>query len=339
MIKNAEIKIVRNPTRLRRSGFERAEKSKKKRSKMINGINNNQNHFGINFLRGIETDAGGSQAASRGIQPNQPQQLPNDGEGSAVNDQLNPANADESKIKAGNQDSNPQQNKLQENKLKDEADTGPKDDTDLSEEDQKEVQQLKESDRKVRAHEMAHLAAAAGIAVSGANFSYTRGPDGVNYATGGEVKISISKESDPQATIEKSQQVARAAMAPADPSPQDRSVAAKARSMEAQARTELAKEQQEKVKEAQSTAQGDPNSPGAVEETDRPGQTQQTESSPTAGAAQIDRPNPGIQTYNQNQAFAPTPASQSNQNMINTSATIAGGGLNNFRGFHLDIAA
>jgi hypothetical protein len=46
------------------------------------------------------------------------------------------------------------------------------DDGELSEEEKQEVQELKATDRKVRQHEMAHLSAAAGIAVSGANFEY-----------------------------------------------------------------------------------------------------------------------------------------------------------------------
>src|SRR5690606_36735775 len=45
---------------------------------------------------------------------------------------------------------------------------------------------------------------------------------------------------DPRATMEKAQQIRRAAMAPAEPSPQDRRVAAEAARLEAEARAELA---------------------------------------------------------------------------------------------------
>jgi hypothetical protein len=58
------------------------------------------------------------------------------------------------------------------------------------------------------------------------------------YAVGGEVKIDISPESTPEATIRKMQQVRKAALAPAQPSSTDRAVAAQATQIEAQARIE-----------------------------------------------------------------------------------------------------
>lgn len=116
---------------------------------------------------------------------------------------------------------------------------------DLSEEETKEVEKLKARDREVRAHEMAHLAAAGGLANSGASFTYERGPDGVSYAIGGEVKIDTSKGSSPEDTMRRAQIIRAAALAPAEPSGQDRAVAAKAAQMEADARSELAKQDQE----------------------------------------------------------------------------------------------
>ena len=78
----------------------------------------------------------------------------------------------------------------------------------------------------------------------GARFSYTTGPDGRAYATGGEVSIDRSAvPGDPAATIQKLRQVQRAALAPADPSPQDRSVAAGASMSITQAQMELAQRQ------------------------------------------------------------------------------------------------
>ena len=68
------------------------------------------------------------------------------------------------------------------------------------------------------------------------SFSYTRGPDGKNYITGGEVPISVSSGKTPQETISRMQQVIQAALAPADPSPQDRAVAAQAAALQQQAR-------------------------------------------------------------------------------------------------------
>lgn len=112
----------------------------------------------------------------------------------------------------------------------------------LSVQDLRTIETLQSRDREVRAHEAAHLAAAAGLALSGASFSYTRGPDGRSYATGGEVSIDVSSvPDDPAATIAKARQIHRAALAPAQPSGQDRAVAAQAVQMEVEAQQELAR--------------------------------------------------------------------------------------------------
>ncbi|MFA7327278.1 MAG: putative metalloprotease CJM1_0395 family protein [Candidatus Kapaibacterium sp.] len=117
-------------------------------------------------------------------------------------------------------------------------------DNELSESDKKRVQELKKIDREVRTHEQAHLAASGGLARGGASFTYTKGPDGRKYATGGEVSIEISPvEGKPEETIRRMQQVRKAALAPANPSGQDRSVAAKATREEAKTRAELSKPQ------------------------------------------------------------------------------------------------
>jgi len=114
----------------------------------------------------------------------------------------------------------------------------------LSEEDLQQVQELQARDREVRSHEAAHLAAAGQYAKGGVNFEYKKGPDGKSYAVGGHVNIDTSPvPNDPQATIRKANQIRAAAMAPADPSGQDRSVASQAAAMAAQARAELVQEQ------------------------------------------------------------------------------------------------
>jgi hypothetical protein len=111
------------------------------------------------------------------------------------------------------------------------------------------LESLKARDKAVRAHEAAHLSAAGGIAKGGAQFTLQRGPDGNSYAVGGEVSIDASAvPNDPQATIAKARQVVAAALAPSDPSPQDRAVAANARQMEANAAAELAKKINEQSK-------------------------------------------------------------------------------------------
>ncbi|TVO53477.1 hypothetical protein FHP91_15750 [Denitromonas halophila] len=103
-----------------------------------------------------------------------------------------------------------------------------------------EVAALASTDRKVRSHEAAHLAAAGGLAQGGASFSTVRGPDGQMYAVGGEVGIDVSPGRTPDETIAKAQQIQRAALAPADPSSQDYRVAAIAAQLIQQAQRELA---------------------------------------------------------------------------------------------------
>ncbi len=113
-------------------------------------------------------------------------------------------------------------------------------------EEQTETTKLKKRDQEVRSHEQAHIAAAGGLARGGATFSFQRGPDGKQYAIGGEVNIDTAPVSgNPQATIRKAQQIRAAALAPANPSAQDRAVAASASALEAEAQREIQKEEQE----------------------------------------------------------------------------------------------
>jgi hypothetical protein len=121
------------------------------------------------------------------------------------------------------------------------ANSGPKQ---LSTEEQRTVQQLQQIDRTVRAHEQAHMSAGRGVVTSGAQFQYTYGPDGKQYAVGGEVGIDTSPERKPQANIDKGRLIQAAALAPKDPSPQDYRVAAVGGQLEAQGQTDLVREQQ-----------------------------------------------------------------------------------------------
>lgn len=109
----------------------------------------------------------------------------------------------------------------------------------LSSEQQRQVQELRQVDRAVRAHEQAHITAGRGVVTSGASFSYTYGPDGKQYAVGGEVSIDTSAERKPEANIDKGQRIQVAALAPADPSPQDHRVAAIGASLEEQGYLDL----------------------------------------------------------------------------------------------------
>ncbi|TKX32665.1 putative metalloprotease CJM1_0395 family protein [Campylobacter aviculae] len=135
--------------------------------------------------------------------------------------------------------------------------------------DAKQVQQVRElqnTDRNVKAHEAAHQAAGGGLA-GAASFTYTRGPDNKMYATAGEVPIKMQKGKTPEETIANARQIVAAAMAPADPSPQDYKVAANATKMEFEARAEAmkikaeeSKEKEEENKEKTEEANSDKNS-------------------------------------------------------------------------------
>lgn len=124
----------------------------------------------------------------------------------------------------------------------------------ISPEEKKEIEQLQKTDQKVRAHEQAHLAAGAGLVRGGATFEYTRGPDGKMYAVGGEVKIDISPvNGKPEETIRKMQNVISAALAPVDPSPQDRAVATIARNIQAKAQMEKSEQARKRTQSKDSS--------------------------------------------------------------------------------------
>lgn len=157
----------------------------------------------------------------------------------------------------------------------------PQADTESAEKRQKDAQaqELKQIEREVIAHEAAHMAAAGALG-GGVSYTYTAGPDGKRYITGGEVPIQIQPGSTPEETLRNMQQVQRAALAPADPSGQDRQVAARAAAMAAQARSEIASEgarrvaqrtdatQEEAPSKAETVARGTPVPPPEAAEPD-----------------------------------------------------------------------
>jgi len=139
----------------------------------------------------------------------------------------------------------------------------------LTPEDLQIIRELSVRDRQVRAHEQAHLAAAGGLAQGGASFSYQTGPDGQRYAVGGEVAISVASSSDPRENIANAQQLRRAALAPADPSAQDRSVAARAVAMQSEAQAALVTAQREETQAAvESRVQANKDQTGAEKTSD-----------------------------------------------------------------------
>ncbi|MCG7872334.1 MAG: putative metalloprotease CJM1_0395 family protein [Candidatus Thiodiazotropha lotti] len=136
--------------------------------------------------------------------------------------------------------------------------------SELTQEEQAQVRELQQRDRQVRAHEAAHRAAAAGM-VSGGSFTYQTGPDGRSYAVGGEVSISASYSGTPEERLRQSETLRRAALAPADPSPQDRMVAAQAAAMASQARAEIgAARRQELAQQNQSNGTAEERDQGRL---------------------------------------------------------------------------
>ncbi len=161
------------------------------------------------------------------------------------------------------------------------SDSSPDNGPSLSEQELEVVAELASRDREVRSHELAHLSVG-GQYASAPSFSYERGPDGRSYAVGGEVSIDAgSVQGNPEATINKLEQVRRAALAPAEPSPQDRAVAALASQGILQARAELAQQKQEEATRAENARE----------------QSSQSQEITTPVRASRERENQAIQTY------------------------------------------
>ena len=162
------------------------------------------------------------------ISPTQAQANKGESAGAEQNSQANDASA--AQAKAGNRSEGADNESKQQERIQEQQ---QKQDLEL-------IRTLSQREAEVHAHENAHSAVGGQYAGS-ASYTYQRGPDGVNYAVGGEVSIDVSViPGDPAATLQKMQLVQRAALAPAEPSAQDRKVAALAAQQANQARAELA---------------------------------------------------------------------------------------------------
>ena len=131
--------------------------------------------------------------------------------------------------------------------------------------EQAEIREFVARDREVRTHEQAHMAVG-GQYAGGVSYDYSRGPDRRLYAIGGSVSIDTSPVAgDPLATVDKMQQVQRAALAPAEPSGADLAIAAQAAQLIAQARAEIATRNVEgedagRLEESSEVDESDPDS-------------------------------------------------------------------------------
>lgn len=148
--------------------------------------------------------------------------------------------------------------------------------------EQLEITKLASRDQEVRTHEQAH-AAVGGRYASAPSYTYERGPDGKRYAIAGEVGIDAGAvPNDPEATLRKMEVVIRAALAPAEPSAQDRQVAAQAQVSMVEARVQLAQQQRDEAQAASET-----RAEALKKDEEAPVEAEQT-----AASAQQDQPPP-----------------------------------------------
>jgi hypothetical protein len=118
------------------------------------------------------------------------------------------------------------------------------------EQDLELIRELTARDQEVRNHEQAHQAVG-GQYAGAMEFTFKQGPDGKRYAVGGEVSIDTSKiPGDPEATLQKADRIRRAALAPAEPSTQDRQVAAYASQMSLEAQNEIRQVERQDLEKA-----------------------------------------------------------------------------------------
>jgi hypothetical protein len=152
--------------------------------------------------------------------------------------------ADQKSVQQRDEGSEGSENAEQENEQAVEQEFTEQEQQQLAQEEQ-QIKELKLRDTEVRVHEQAH-ASVGGQYAGSPSYEYQRGPDGSNYAVGGEVKIDVAViGGDPQGTIDKMQTVRAAALAPAEPSGADRSIAADATKKLSAAQAELAKPERE----------------------------------------------------------------------------------------------
>lgn len=132
----------------------------------------------------------------------------------------------------------------------------------LSAEEQAQVKAMAARDAEVRTHEQAHKAVGGALAGS-ITYSTEKGPDGKDYVIGGHVPIDVSPGSSPEETIQKASRIQAAALAPADPSPADKSVAAKAAQMGSEARVAAADQARAQTKESEAEAEAPASTPAS----------------------------------------------------------------------------
>lgn len=171
-------------------------------------------------------------AAERPLGNDERQRATNNASGNPVLYDANGKETETQQAVSGEQSERDDQSEGQSNRQQSEQDQ-------QQQAEQREIRELQARDQEVRAHEQAH-ATVGGRYAGAPSYEYQQGPDGKRYAVGGEVQIDLAPiPGDPAATIQKMQQVKAAALAPAEPSSADRSVASTAQQRLIAAQAEL----------------------------------------------------------------------------------------------------
>ncbi len=125
----------------------------------------------------------------------------------------------------------------------------------LNPEEKKQLAEMQQRDREVKAHEQAHRNAGAGLA-GAPSYEYAKGPDGRRYAVGGEVQIKTSggggggdSSQAIEGALRDAETVKKAALAPAEPSSQDRQVASQASADISRLRAEKSAKEREELQD------------------------------------------------------------------------------------------
>lgn len=106
------------------------------------------------------------------------------------------------------------------------------------------LQDLSSWDSVVRTHENQHKEALGAYATGGIEYTFTQGPDGLDYAVSGRVSVNMATEDSPEQTLAKAETIRQAALAPATPSGADHAVAIRASKLADAARSELEAQEQ-----------------------------------------------------------------------------------------------
>jgi len=199
----------------------------------------------------------------------------------------------------------------------------------LDEAQLKELESLKQREAEVIRHEQAH--AAVGGSVTGApEYEYTTGPDGNRYILNGEVSVTFSANT-PEEKLAEAELVQKAALAPAEPSAQDRAVAREASARAREAEAEIRALEQEEIQEE---TESDPTAEESVESFDKSADvidesTERTE----ATQAMLASDSENTQGGEVSEGLTFSPNLSSNANVVNQVGDTASNGASNPQGF------